>query len=310
MLTVFSTPKPFRGHIGIIQRNALQSWKRLHPRVEVILFGDEEGAAEACAELGLRHVPHVERNEHGTKYLRSIFDAAQNTSEHKLVCYVNCDIILTPSFMEALTLAAHTLPNFLMVGRRWDTEIRESLDFEDPDWAKRVEHLARLQNRQQGPQWIDYFAFPRGLYTDIPPLVIGRVTWDNWLIWRARASSVPVVDASPVVTAIHQNHDYAYHPEGTAGVWGDEQARRNWELAGGFRHLYTMEDATHRLIAGGIVPNPAHRYTPWKRELQMLRQNLLSLVLRGTRPIRHALGLRKENLSRLRARIRGIRASS
>ena len=26
MLTIFTTPKPFRGHIGIIQRNALKSW--------------------------------------------------------------------------------------------------------------------------------------------------------------------------------------------------------------------------------------------------------------------------------------------
>ena len=29
----------------------------------MILFGDDEGAAEVCAELGLRHEPHVERHE-------------------------------------------------------------------------------------------------------------------------------------------------------------------------------------------------------------------------------------------------------
>src|SRR5713226_719892 len=57
MLTIFSTPKPFRGHIGITQRNALRSWTLLHPEVEIILFGDEAGAAEVCAEFGLRHEP-------------------------------------------------------------------------------------------------------------------------------------------------------------------------------------------------------------------------------------------------------------
>jgi hypothetical protein len=46
MLTFFTTAKPFVGHSGIIQRNALRSWKLLDPDVEVILFGDEEGAAE------------------------------------------------------------------------------------------------------------------------------------------------------------------------------------------------------------------------------------------------------------------------
>ena len=66
MLTIFSTPKLFRGHIGDIQRNALRSWLLLDPQAEVILFGDEEGTAEVCQELGLRHEPQVLRSEHGT----------------------------------------------------------------------------------------------------------------------------------------------------------------------------------------------------------------------------------------------------
>ena len=39
MLTLFSTPKHFRGHIGVIQRNALQSWKLLHVDVQVFDIG-------------------------------------------------------------------------------------------------------------------------------------------------------------------------------------------------------------------------------------------------------------------------------
>jgi len=74
MLTIFSTPKPFVGHINIIQRNAIKSWTLLHPDVEVILFGDEQGAAEVCAEFGIRHEPNVRRHEKGPKYLASFFD--------------------------------------------------------------------------------------------------------------------------------------------------------------------------------------------------------------------------------------------
>ena len=65
MITFFATAKPFQGHSGIIRRNALQGWKLLHPDVEVILFGDDEGATEVRAELGLRHEPHVDRHESG-----------------------------------------------------------------------------------------------------------------------------------------------------------------------------------------------------------------------------------------------------
>ena len=45
MLTLFSTCKPFHGHNGVIQRNALKSWRLLHPDIEIILFGDDEGVA-------------------------------------------------------------------------------------------------------------------------------------------------------------------------------------------------------------------------------------------------------------------------
>ncbi|MFZ0637415.1 MAG: hypothetical protein WAM08_17985, partial [Candidatus Acidiferrales bacterium] len=66
MLTLFAMPKPFEGHIGIIQRNAITSWTRLTPQPEIILFGDEAGVAEIAGELGLRHVAHVKRNEKNT----------------------------------------------------------------------------------------------------------------------------------------------------------------------------------------------------------------------------------------------------
>jgi hypothetical protein len=41
MLTIFSVPKAFLGHIGVIQRNALVSWMRLGEEVQVILLGND-----------------------------------------------------------------------------------------------------------------------------------------------------------------------------------------------------------------------------------------------------------------------------
>ena len=84
MFTFFTTPKPFAGHIDVIQRNALRSWQRVHPDAEIILFGDDAGAAEVCRELGVRHVPQVRRNSHGTKYLAGIYDQAQELARHRI----------------------------------------------------------------------------------------------------------------------------------------------------------------------------------------------------------------------------------
>src|SRR5271154_2948401 len=129
MITFCTTPKPFLGHIGVIQRNAIESWKRVHPEAEVILFGDEEGAAEAARSLQIRHVPDVKRNEHGTKFLSPIFDGAQDLAHHSCLCYINCDIILLPDFRAAAARVLALGGRFLMSGQRWDTDITAPVDF-------------------------------------------------------------------------------------------------------------------------------------------------------------------------------------
>ena len=304
MLTFFTTPKPFRDHSAIIQRNALQSWKLLHPDVEVILFGNDEGAAEVCAELGLRHEPYVERGKFGTKRLDSIFGRAQELARHDVLSYVNCDIILTREFVEALRRLVDWRSHFLMVGRRWDTDITEPLDFSCEDWQEKVVAHAKAEGYQRFYHNIDYFAFPRGLYSQIPGLVIGRVGWDHWLVKEAHAYGAAVVDVSETVCAVHQNHDYGYHPQGLQGVSNDEDARRNLELAGGAGHTRTIEDATFRLTPTGIVPNKYAWLAPTKRRWRdvsrtvrgSLRTRIWHPFLDATRTIRHAVGLKQDSL--------------
>ena len=188
-----------------------------------------------------------------------------------------------------------------MVGRRWDTEVVEMIDFGEPNWAKKVEQRAIAANEQKDGWWIDYFAFSRGLYRGrIPPLVIGRVFWDNWLVWRAITLGVAVTDASAVVRAIHQNHDYGYHPLGKQGVFNDEQSRRNFEYAGGWRHLRIIADATEVLTPEGIRPNKKRYWAALKRFATEVRRFMRYSVwnpvwfsvLDVTRPVRHAIGLR------------------
>jgi len=195
-ITLVTTGKAFAGHSGMIQRNALASWTRLHADVEVILLGDDAGAAEVARELGLRHEPRVERNRFGSKRLDYMFARAEEMARHEVLCFCNCDIILLPEFCDALERVRGRHERFLMVGRRWDTEIREALDFRDGGWGKRLKGLAHARGVQQ-PGWsIDYFAFRRGLYAEMPALVIGRIWWDHWLVWKAREEGAAVVVSS------------------------------------------------------------------------------------------------------------------
>jgi len=265
----------------------------LDPDVEIILFGDDRGAAETARELGLRHEPEVVRNRFGTKRIDAMFRQAQEMARHEVLCYCNCDIVLKQDFCVALERVRKAHGRFLMVGRRWDTDITEPLDF-SKGWEERAEALARERGVQQ-PGWsIDYFAFARGLYAEMPALVIGRIWWDHWLVWKARGQGAAVVDASQVVTAIHQNHGYAYHPQGARGVWNDEQAVENYRLAGGHWHLQTMDDATHILVADGERRNWKRLWAPYWRWLRPKVVPGWFALLDLTRPARSALGLRGE----------------
>jgi hypothetical protein len=305
MLTLFTTAKGFEGHSGIIQRNALQSWTLLGPEAEVILFGDDTGAEKVARELGLRHEPYVERNEFGTKRLDYMFRRAQEIARHEVLCYVNCDIILLPEFVESLERVKRRHAKFLMVGRRWDTEVTEPLAFERGQWSERVRETALGQGVMQPGHTVDYFAFRRGLYREMPALVVGRIWWDHWLVWKARHEGAVVVDVTRAAMCVHQNHNYGYHPNGASGVRTDEQARRNFELAGGRRHLYTIEDASYLLTAEGERVNWRRVWAPSWRALRPKLAPVWYALLNATRPLRRALGLRRVRATTMPARMPG-----
>src|SRR5205823_4573888 len=119
---------------------------------------------------------------------------------------------------------------FLLVARRWDTDVTAPIDFARDEWGEELRRLATTKGKKQIPDYVDFFVFPRGFYTDVPALVVGRSYWDHWLVWRALHGGLPMIDASRFVVAVHQNHSYGYHPEGKQGTNEDALAMRNLEL--------------------------------------------------------------------------------
>ena len=140
-LTLFATPKAFRGHFAIIQRNAIISWTRLRPKVDIILMGNDPGTAEIARELSLRHIGEVASNRSGAPRIDDMFAKAEAAVSEGLLCYVNADIMLMDDFRRAAQRVAAFSP-LLMIGRRWDTDITTPWDFEPADWQDRLRALA------------------------------------------------------------------------------------------------------------------------------------------------------------------------
>ena len=253
-LTIFSTPKPFTNpHIATIQRNAIQSWRSLGSDVEVMLVGRESGTAKVVKELGLRYLPDVTRNEAGTPLISSIFTLARENSRAPLLAYVNADIVLTPEFVTAAHQVADGFEHFLMIGQRYDLRVIESLDF-SPGWADRLYLRVKEQGRRHPPRGSDYFVYPRSCFVDLPGFAVGRAGWDNWMIYKAWLERWPIIDATPSVWIVHQDHDYSHLPSGQF-YYDLPETDENIRLAGGRMNTrFTLIDANWRFEDGQIRP--------------------------------------------------------
>lgn len=270
MLTVFTIPKSFNNeHSNIIQRNAIRSWLQLEPAPEVMLFGDDDGVAETAHELGIKHIPDVEKNELGTPLLSSAFSMAQNIAQHDLLMYANADVIFFQDLIEAVEKIDKA--SFLLCGRRWDLDVTEEIDFGNNWWVEDLLAKVRNDGRLHGLSGLDYFVFPRNVI-QMPPFAVGRPGWDSWLIYNMRTRKIPVIDATKAVTVIHQNHDYSHSKFGTKKYVAGPEWQRNIEIAGGLTNMMTLRDADWELSKDGPKrPDfPAHvfsalsLYYPWR----------------------------------------------
>lgn len=277
-LTIFTAPKPFTNpHIDIIQRNAIRSWVKMGEQVDVLLVGDEQGIGEAAEALGARHLPNVVTNELGTPLVSSIFQLARESSDSPLLAYVNADILLLPNFLRAALEMKRAARHFLVVGRRWDLDVRRRLGFE-PGWETRLEKQVHEKGRLHPASGSDYFIFPRECFTDIPAFAIGRAGWDNWMIYAARRQRWPVVDATSSLMVIHQEHDYGHLPGGQPHYRLPETAV-NVRLAGGRRALFSLQDADFQLVSGKLQPIP-------KRGQKLVRElETFPLISLKSRPL-------------------------
>jgi hypothetical protein len=252
MITLFAIPKPMEGEFQRLQENAIRSWLRLGFDAEIMLFGGERGVEPFARRMGIDHIRDVARTEFGTPRVDDLFRQAESRANRPLLGYINADIILGADFPAAVRVLDKIQRPFLAVGRRWDLDLGEAIDYSDPAWEDGLRRQVRERGVLHPSSGIDYFIYRRGLWGGIPPFAVGRTMWDNWLIWRARKRGAMVVDATASIWAVHQNHGYNHHPQGSAGVWKGPEAERNERLAGGLRRYFTIDDATHRLADGSV----------------------------------------------------------
>jgi len=251
ILTIFSTPRPFKGPFDLIQRNAIESWIKTCPGCKIILFEDEEKTTcKVAEELGVRCITSVERDEFGTPLLNDVYKKAREAAGSKLIVHINTDIILTDSFLKAVIQVLDIMNGkpFFMSGRRWDLDVNSQIDFSKTDWQKEIIELAGNNGDLHSLSGMDYWILPADPPFEILPFIIGRPGMDSWLVYKSREIRIPFIDSTAAVNVIHQNHNY---PQKKNHFFKIEK-ERNLKLSGGLINVMTLREADFILTKTGL----------------------------------------------------------
>jgi hypothetical protein len=251
MITFFTIPKPFEGHNGVIQRNALRSWRKLNPKCEIIIFGDEVGIAEVAEEVGAIHIPEIRKNDFGTPYLDGIFSKVQEMAKNDILCYSNADIIFLNDFPAGVGKINDD--RYLLVGQRWDLDLTTEVDYSG-NYQDELRQRTAQGGKLHDVDGMDYFVFRKGTLKALPAFLVGRAGWDNWMIYNARVEGIKVIDGTRGYLVIHQNHNYG-HVKKSVGRWLGPESDYNMALLGGVEHRFTLYDATYRFNGVKVLRN-------------------------------------------------------
>lgn len=248
-MIIFSVPKPFIGEFDVIQNNAIRSWLSIKPRPRIVLLGDEKGIEEVAQRYNIETVKTIHRNKEETPLLDSIFKIISSYKNESLKMFINSDIILLEFPMHTINQMKQKFKSCVIVGRRFEKLIRTPIKTDEINKNSFIKGLSYKSN-----SWIDYYIFTDNCFPIVPPFALGRTFWDKWLVGSVLKNNIPLIDGTNDICAIHQTHSYIVHDnKDRKMVWAGTEALYNLTLAGGWKNLKTISNATHKLKEGKMM---------------------------------------------------------
>lgn len=307
MITFLASPKPFRGVAKTIQYRAIENWLAASPNSEVILYGNSEGIEQAGADLEVRVVKDIQQAPSGIPYFGAMVAHATATARHDIHAYLNCDILLGGAFEAFSRMPARPC---LMIGRRIDLAEKAFVDIRQVGWRRELLKLAEDGRAQlHAASGIDYFAFRRGTFQGMPPIIVGRAGYDNAILAHCLRRRIPIIDATEGIIALHQFHDYGHVAGGKVVVFTGHEAAGNLAHAGGRHSALLVSDASHVLRDGQVLFWPSQGDRLRRLELRLRFEwgwPRLGLGLRVVWRLLNALGRRSGRPQTIRGLVEAV----
>jgi len=249
------------------KRAALHSWS--HEFSRTIILADNDGICDALKEMDLVNMHCIVHDciysNHTVPSVRCLLIQTERlVGDGGAVMFSNSDLIYKNTTL-ALQMARKKFNDFILVGKRLDTDFRKVCDsnlpfmkkkgdklLTSPRFSRRLVENAILHNEYG----IDYFIFTKGSLPlhMMPDFLIGAWKWDNWLLDTVvRKSNVPLIDTTEVVQAVHLQTTKGTHHDRIGTEWNKDEYMR----------FYRLKDSMHLLNDPYPVGYGSIKYTPF-----------------------------------------------
>jgi len=253
MITILASPKPFIGIDKENQYRAINNWKTISCRYEIILYGNSIGIENAGKDLNVKVVNQIRSTENGIPYFGAIVEHASKYGEYDTQLFLNCDILLS-NIDEVLFNVK--FQNFLIIGQRIDLSEGTIIDQSISDFEILKKELLNLNKAKlHEPTGVDYFIFKKNQWNNIDEIVIGRGGYDSALLNFTKKSGIPIIDATNSIIALHQFHNYNHVKGSEQTVFYGIDAKNNL-LHAGKHSLLTISDSDYAINKDEILYFP------------------------------------------------------
>jgi hypothetical protein len=181
---------------------AIASWLCASPSARVLLFVNRtefDPSGRLPAELdrlfGARVIygGPIKRDFGGVPYIDDWFRQAVRRAPSRFVCLINADILLSAAWLARAKQVYRAIGDapIVVIGQRIDFDLNETLfaelSFSQGSLLPEIDAMVRKsRHSEHSPYGVDNFLFEiERLPFDperIPPFIMGRYNWDNWVI--------------------------------------------------------------------------------------------------------------------------------
>lgn len=231
-ITFITVPRPFLKK-NAYKRNklAISSWLSSSNRSRVILFvnrSEFDPSGEFPNEIEKRYgaeriqyLGPIRSNHNGVPYIDDWFRKGIDFSQSKYVCFINGDILLSSKWLDRVkhVFSAMNEKPVVMIGQRIDFTLTDDeydrIDFSSHHLLSDIDEMVnRSKHSDHSPYGVDTFTFrvdkPPFDVEMIPPFIMGRYNWDNWLVgWLNTIADTVTFNTNPPIYHVdHQRNNF------------------------------------------------------------------------------------------------------